>query len=142
MSNHHIDILTSGSESKKSVDWPRILLILVSFESLRRDIKAYVKGLFHLPLVESPGRSHVATSSCYQRRLVDRRMYPSVWSRNCLFPPIGKAEAMIHISSLSRRLIKIVLYKPVKITIDAPDFAEVILDVVVCHPTFQIRPLP
>ena len=32
-----------------------------------------------------------------------------------------------------KRLTKMVLYKPVKVTINAPDFAEVILDVVKCH---------
>ena len=45
-SRHPDDILACGSESKRPVDWPRILLaIIVTFELLRRDIKAYVKGL-------------------------------------------------------------------------------------------------
>ena len=34
---------------------------------------------------------------------------------------------------IADRLTKIIHYKPVKITIDAPGLAEVIIDVVVCH---------
>ena len=51
-----------------------------------------------LLLVENPGKSHVATSSCYRRQYVDRKIYPGVWSKNYLFLPIEKAAAMIHIS--------------------------------------------
>ena len=45
ISRHHDDNLAGGSELERTVDWPRILLILVTFESLRHNIKAYVKGL-------------------------------------------------------------------------------------------------
>ena len=133
ISRHYIDILTSGLKLKRPVDWPRILLIRVTFESLRRDIKTYIKGLLRLLLVKSPGQSHVAASSCSRRRLVNRRMYPSVWSRNCLFPTIGKATTMHFSSPRSTHEASILHHKAVKVTIDAPNFAEVIFDAVICH---------
>ena len=110
-------ILADGLELKRPVDWPRILLIHVTFELLRRNIKIYNNGLLRLLLVESPGQSYVATSSYYRRQLVNRRMYPSVWSQNCLCLLIEKATAMA-----------------VKVMIEAPNFAEVIVDVIVYLP--------
>ena len=74
-SRHPNDTLAGGSESKRAVDWPGMLLIRMTFESLRRDIKTYIKELLRLLLVKSLGQSHVAVSSCYQRRLVNRCIY-------------------------------------------------------------------
>ena len=81
---------TGGSELKKHVNWPRILLaIIVTFESLRR-------------------------------------------STECLFLPIKKTAATIHIlSPQSTHEDNIVYYKAVKVMINAPGFAEVILNIVV-----------
>ena len=84
-----------------------------------------------LSLVKSLGRSHVTNSSCYQRRIVNKRIYPGVWSKDCLFLLIGKAAAMIHI--LSSSIDSQRWYKPVTVTIDASNFAEAILNVIVCH---------
>ena len=87
-----------------------------------------------LPLVKSLSRNHMANSSCYRRRLVDRRIYLRVWSRDCLFLPIEKAAAIIYILLLMIDLQG--WYKSVKVTIDTPGFAKVIFDVVVCHHCF------
>ena len=55
-------------------------------------------------------------------------------STKCLFPPIRQAAAMVRFSSpRSTHKDSILHYKAVKIMIDAPGFAEVILDVVVRH---------
>ena len=79
-------ILWQGLESKRAVDWSRILLIRVTFESPRRSTK-------------------------------------------CLFPLIRKAAAMVRFSSpRSTHKDSILHYKAVKVTINTPDFAEVIFD--------------
>ena len=104
----------------------------MTFELLQRDIKTYIKGLLRLLLVKSPGQSHVATSSYYQHRLIDKRMYPSVWSQNCLFPPIGKVTTMRFLSMQSTHKNSILHYKAVKVTINIPNFAKVIVNVIVC----------
>ena len=93
LTSRYLDnILAGGLESKRSVDWPRILLaIIVTFESLQHSTK-------------------------------------------CLFLLIRKAAATIHISSLrSTHKDSILYYKSVKVTINTPSFAKVILDVVVCY---------
>ena len=105
----------------------------MTFESLQCNIKTHIKGLLRLLFVESPGQSHVAASSCYRRRLVDRRMYPSVWTQNCLFSPIGKATAMVRfLSPRPTHKDSILYYKVVKVTINAPKFTEVIVNLIVC----------
>ena len=134
LTNRHPDDTLAGSlESKKPVDWLRILLILVTFESVQCDIKIYIKRLLCLLLDESPNQSYVAALSYYQRQLVNKRMYPSVWSQNCLFLLIEKATAMVCFSSLRlTREDSILHHKAVKVTINALDFAEVIINVIVC----------
>ena len=52
-SRHSNDILARGLESKKPIDWPRIpLVIIMTFESLQRNIKVYVKGLWRCLLLK------------------------------------------------------------------------------------------
>ena len=75
----------------------------------------------------------MAISSCYRRRFVDRKMSFLVWSQNCLFLPIEKATVMICFSSPQLTHKNSILhYKAVKVMINASNFAEVIVDVIVC----------
>ena len=65
-----MDILVYSSESKKHINWPRILLaIIMTFDHCDAC----------LPLIKSPHISLTAIPSCHLRRLVDRKIYPGVW---------------------------------------------------------------
>ena len=77
-SRHPNNTLVGNLKSKKAIDWPIILLICVTFESLQRNIKTHIKGLLRLLLVKSPGQNYIATSSCYWRQFVNKKMYLSL----------------------------------------------------------------
>ena len=95
INRHSNNILARSLESKKSIDWPKILLaIIVMFELLPCSIEY-------------------------------------------LFLPIEKAAATIHILSLQSTYKNSILhFKAVKVMIDIPGFAEVILNIIVCYHCF------
>ena len=136
ISRYHIDMLINNSESKKPIDCLRILLIFMLFKSLQCNIKTYIKTLLRLLLVKSLSKNHMVTSSCYQCWLIDKRIYLSNSSKNCLFLLIRKTETMIHILLLLRQLKNIIFYKFVKVMIDALNFEKVILNVIICYYSF------
>ena len=101
--------------------------------NLQKDIEAYVKGC----------------DVCLDSKAVRHKLYRDLQSlpvpthrwKNLLMdfvtgPPIStdwKGDNYDSILFIVDRLMKMMHYKPVKVTIDAPGLAEVILDVVVWH---------
>lgn len=93
------------------------------------------QNIVTLPFIKSLKRSYMANSSYYQRWLVNRKIYPRVWLKDCLFLLIEKAAAMIYISLSIIDLQG--WYKSVKITINTPGFAKVIFDIIIYYHCFS-----
>ena len=104
---------------------------VVTFGSLWQSVGGYIKGCNLCMASKAVRHKPTATSNRYRCLIIVRWIYPRILSRDCLFPPIGKATAITRFSSSSTDSQR--WYKLVKVTIKAPDFAEVILDVVKRH---------
>ena len=130
ISRHHNDLLAGHFGIKKT----RELLVQKYFwPSLRHNIEAYIKGC----------------DVCLALKAVRHKPYNNFQSLPVLTHqwkdlsidivtglPIStnwKGDSYNSILVIVDRLIKMVYYKPVKITIDAPGFTEVIIDIVVRH---------
>ncbi len=101
--------------------------------TLRRDVEAYVKGC----------------DICLTSKAVCHKPYgdlqllpdPTHWWKDLLMDfitglPISakwKGDSYDSILVIIDRLTKLVYYEPVKVTIDAPSLAEVIINMIVCH---------
>ena len=95
-SKHHIDMLASDLELKNP-GWlaNNIAGYYCDFWVTTTQHQSLYQKIVTLPLVESPGKSYMANSSCYRCQHVDKRIYLVIWLKNYLFLPIQKAAVMI-----------------------------------------------
>ena len=130
ISCHHDDLLAehfSIDKTRKLIGWKYY------WPSLRKDVESYVKGC----------------DVCLDSKTVRHKLYgklqalpiPTHRWKNLLMDfvtglPVStnwKGKSYDSILVIVDRLMKMVHYKPVKVTIDAPGLAEVIINVVVWH---------
>ena len=101
--------------------------------TLRRDIKAYVKGCdicLAFKAVRHKPYGNLQALPVLTHRWKDLSMN---FVTGLLVSTDWKGESYDSILIIVDRLTKMVYYEPVKITINAPGLAEVIIDVVVRH---------
>ena len=99
--------------------------------SLQRDIEAYVKGCDVCLGSKAVRHKPYGQGSPCLYRLIDGRTCWWILSR--AISTDWKGDSYDSILVIVDRLTKMVYYEPVKVTIDAPGLAKVILDAVVWH---------
>ena len=130
ISCHHNDPLAGHfgiNRTKKLVDWKYY------WPSLRRNVKSYVQGcdvcLTSKAIRHKPYRD-LQSLPVAIHQWID---FSIDFVTGLLLSSDWKSDSYDSILVIVNRLTKMVHYKPVKVTINAPGLAEVIIDVVVRH---------
>ena len=130
ISRHHDDPLVGHFGIEKTRE---LLARKYYWPTLRHDVEAYVKGCD--VCLASKAVRHKPYGDL-QSLPVPTHRWKDLSMDFVTGLPIStdwKGDSYDSILVIVDRLTKMVHYKPVKITIDAPGLAEVIIDVVVCH---------
>ena len=130
ISRHHDDLLAGHFGIEKTC---KLLAKKYYWPTLRHNVKAYVKGcdvcLTSKAVQYKPYgdlQSLPVPTHQWKNLSMDFVTDLSIWTN-------WKGDKYNSILVIVDRLTKMVHYKPVKITMDAPGLAEVIIDVIICY---------